>query len=483
MTRESGDRTTRGETCGEWSARGVRGPRVKKMIRNRKWAALALFAPALGAYAVGCGDDEVFRATDAGSFDVGPLPDVAQPGDSGGDGGPTGLGCGDSKGAPPRMLLSINNKTTSELAAFNLADKKVDGRFTYDSFIGLTSSMGSDPYLLQQEKDVVARLDPQKPWQVVSTWSVRGDDARDGGMPNANPASIVVPSCSKGYVLRYNRNKIAVIDTNKAADAGAPESFLDLSPLLQAGDKDGLVEMTAAVYAKSKNRIYVLLGNIDFTKIAADGFTALCADTKPTIVGIDATTGQLVSLGGTGPGGSIQLAGYNPPLGTPLWYDAARERLLVMHAGCNTDTGGGVAGPIERRRVEEVDLATGQVKTLLSLDDKGFPSGMLYVDGSRAALAFFGEAYFWNPAEPTLGPAIPGGFDLFAHDGKNNAVGVRATYLGDGGKGPIEVVSVPFPAADAGEAGVDAAAVTKLGENPFTDNTGFTSGVEVWPHP
>ncbi len=447
---------------------------------NRKSFAAALFSSAALAalWVVGCGDDEVFRATDAGGFDsggtfeAGPIPQT--------DGGApeAGPGCGSPAGSPQRLLLSMNNASTSELAAFNVAEKKVDGRYTYKGFIGLTSSLGSDPYLLEQATDVVARLDAKRPWEVLSTWNVAGDDRVDGGMANANPSAVIVPDCTKGYVLRFNRNKIAVIDTTKVADGGVPERFIDLAPLVQANDKDGFVEMTSALYVPSKKRIYVLLGNIDLTKVGLDGFTALCAETQPSIIAIDTTTGNLVSLGGTAPGGGIALGGYNPPLGTPLWYDAARDRLLVLEAGCNTDTGGGVAGPITKRRVEEVDLATRQVKTLLSLDNKGFPAGMIFVDGTRAEVSFFGQSFFWNPSATTLGGAIPGGLDYAAHDGKGNLVGARATYLGDGGAGPIEIVSVPFT-----DGGVDASSVKKLGENPFTNNTGFLSGAEMWPHP
>ena len=448
---------------------------------NRKMFTVALFlsAPVAGLWASGCGDNEVFRDTDAAGFDGGglqetgpnPQPDAAD--------GATGLGCGNATGTPQRLLLSINNATTSELAAFNVAEKKVDGRLTYPGFIGLTSSLGSDPYLLEQANDVVARLDAKRPWEIISSWNVAGDDKVDGGTPNANPATVVVPDCGKGYVLRFNRNKIAVIDTTKIADAGAPESFIDLAPLLQASDKDGFVEMTSALYVPSKKRIYVLLGNIDLTKVAVDGSTALCADTKPTIIAIDTTTGQLAPLGGTGPGGGITLDGYNPPLGTPLWYDAARDRLLVLSAGCNKDTGGGVAGPIQKRRIEEVDLATRGVKTLLNLDTSGFPTGMVFVDGTRAAVLFYGQSFLWNPASTSLGTEIPGGLDYAAYDGKNSLVGIRATYLADSGVGPKEIVSVPFGA----DAGVDASSVQKLGQDPFTNNGGFMSGAEMWPRP
>jgi hypothetical protein len=441
---------------------------------NRKLFALALFmsAPVTGLWVAGCGDD----APSGSMTQPGPQTGgTTEPGPQ--TGGTTGLGCGDATGAPQRLLLSMNNATTSELAAFNVADKKVDGRLTYPGRIGLTSSLGSDPYLLQQASDIVARLDAKRPWEILSSWNVAGDDGVDGGMPNANPATVVVPNCSEGYVLRFNRNKIAVIDTTKVADAGVPERFIDLAPLLQANDEDGFVEMTSALYVPNKKRIYVLLGNIDLKKVAQDGFTALCADTKPSIIAIDTTTGQLAPLGGTAPGGGIALDGYNPPLGTPLWYDAARDRLLVLSAGCNTDTDGGVAGPIQKRRIEEVDLTTLQVKTLLSLDDKGFPMGMIFVDGTRAAVTFFGQSFFWNPSQTALGAEIPGGLDYGAYDGKGNLVGARATFL-DGGPGPVEIVSVPL-----GDSGADASSVEKLGENPFTNNGGFLSGAEMWPRP
>jgi hypothetical protein len=446
---------------------------------SRKWFAVALVAPLGALWAAGCGDDETLLAPDAGYFDGGPTLEAGpNPTTDGGDAAVTPGCAANAVGAPARLLLSMNNTSTSELVAFNVTDHTVDGRFTYPSRYGLSSSRGSDPYLLEQTSDIVAKLDAKRPWEVVSSWSVAGNDAVDGGMPNANPATVVVPDCTKGYVLRFNRNKIAVIDTTKAVEAGAPESFLDLAPLLQPNDKDGFVEMTSALYVPSKKRIYVLLGNIDLTKVATDGYTALCANTTPSIVAIDATTGQLVSLGGTAPGGGIALGGYNPPLGTPLWYDAARERLLVLSAGCNTDTGGGVAGAVTKRRIEEVDLATGQVKTLLSLDAQGFPAGMIFVDQTRAAVQFYGQAFLWNPSSTTLGPEIPGGLDFGAYDGKGSLFGARGTFDGGVSTG-VEIVSVPL--GDGGA--MDASAITRIGANPFTNNGGFMSGAELWPRP
>jgi hypothetical protein len=451
---------------------------------SRKWFAVALVAPLGALWGAGCGDDETLLAPDAGYFEGGPTPEAApSPTPDGGDAAVTPGCASNAVGAPARLLLSMNNASTSELVAFNIADKKVDGRYTYPGFIGLTSSQGAVPYLLEEAKDIVAKLDPQRPWEITSSWNLAGDDRKDGGAAFAEPVAVVVPDCTKGYVLRFNRNKIGVIDTASVAEGGAPTGFIDLGPLVQPGDPDGLVEMTGAVYVPSKKRIYVLLGNVDFTKFTAS-YDLLCSATKPSIIAIDTVTGQLANLGGTAPGGGIALGGYNPPLGASLAYDAARDRLLVLHGGCNQDQDGG-AGPIQQRRIEQVDLATGVVTTLLSLDDKDFPTGMLYIDGNRAAVTFaghvfgqLGRAYLWDPSAAGLGAEITGGLDYAAHDGKGNLVGVRATKDG-GAAGPFEIVSVPF--TDAGV--VDAASVTKLGENPFTDNTGLVSGAEIWPHP
>ena len=442
-------------------------------------AALVLSAPVAGFVASGCGDDEELKAADAGTFESGTVSEAGpSPGGDGGDAAAPSK-CGSAAGSPQRLLLTMNNATTSEIAAFNLADKKVDGRFTFGGGLGQTSSLGSDPYVVEQKNDVVARMDAKKPWEPLATWSVVGDDKADGGDPNAQPVAVVVPDCDKGYVLRFNRNKIAVIDTNKVADGGLAETYLDLSSLVQPGDNDGLVDMTAAYYVPTKKRIYVLLGNYDRTSVGPPNYELACKSTKASIVAIDTAAGQLVSLGGTAPGGGIALENYNPVVGTPMAYDAARDRLLVFQGGCTADP---VGAPfvISKRAVEEVDLATGQVKTLVHLDDKGFPGSFVFVDGNRAALSFFfpNQAFFWDPSKTTLGAEIPGALDYVAHDGKGNIVGGRRRSV-DGGA-VIDLLSVPF---SAGDAGVDAATVQTLGQDPFTTNSGYLGGAEVWPRP
>lgn len=439
-------------------------------------------------WAAGCSDatstaNEVVPNTPA------PTPEAGSPTDAGSDAPtetkkdaspdaepPLPPNCGDTAGAPQRLLVTINGSGSSEIVAFNVADRKVDGRLAFADDFGRTFARSGDPYLLGQTTDLVTRLNPKRPWERVSSWNVKGTDEIDGGSANANPSAIIVPTCGgAGYVLRFNRNKIAIIDTAKIGEGNAPQGSIDLTSLLQPNDRDGVVEMTSAIYVPSKHLIYVLLGNTDLKKVAPDGFTMLCADTTSSIVAIDTSTGQLASLGGSAPGGGIALEGYNPPLGSPFWYDAAQDRLIVLSAGCNEALVNDAAGPIQKRRIEEVNLGTGQVKTLVSLDDKDFPAGMVFVDDTHAVVSFFGQAFFWNPTQSALGPAIAGGLDYAAYDGNGRLVGIRSTFVG--GSTGSEIVSVPLLT----DGGVDAPPVQKLLDNPFSKSGGFLNGAEIWP--
>lgn len=436
---------------------------------KRLWSCLALMAP-FGALWACTEDDDVGGHVEAGAPDGSSTLDSSADGRS--DGG-SARACGDAGAAPRRVLLIQGTPNGSELAAVNLETKTVDGHLAFDAGYGMTSSVGSDPYLLDEENDVVTRLDPNEPWKAVAAWNVRGDDRKDGADPNANPVAVVQASCTKAYVLRYNRDRIAIIDPSESS-GGAPTGFIDLAPLKQAGDPN-MVEMTSAVFVPSKRRVYVLLGNADFTRVhTSGGITKLvCTSTLvPSIIAIDVDTDAIVDLGGTAPGGGIALSGYNPTLGTPLVYDAVLDRLLVLEAGCNEESMDGGAGPaVLRRRVEQVDLATGAVTTLLPLESNGFPSSLAFASGEHAALAFFFDGYLWDPRQKTLGPAIEDGMDLVASDGRGAFVGTRQVYLDDGGTGPLQVVAIP--ASDTRP--------VPIVDNPFAKAGGYVAGIEVWP--
>jgi hypothetical protein len=414
------------------------------------------------------GPDSSVASDGSTPFDAGMFVDSAAPPEGGGDGGV----------APPsRLLLSYNGSASSELVAFGMQSKAVDGRMTYEDYLGTAYVGSTAPWLLEQSTDVVARLDAQQPWVVDSSWNVAMNDLTDAGYAQSysDPQAVIVNAGTQAYVLRYNRNLIGVINTSAAVDGGAPTSSIDLSGEVQAGG-DGYVQPVAGVYVASQQRVYVLLGNINRNDVVDNGYDLLCASTTPTVVAIDTATNTLVDLNDAGPGHGWPLVGYNPIQGPgALAYDpatGASGRLLVLEAGCNTTATDGGVGALVKREVESLDLAAGKATELLDLTSQQFPEGLTYIDASHAIVQL-DTAYLWNPTTMTLGAAIPNAPDAFVYDGVGNLLGVTSSYAADGGFEGYAVVSVAVPGG----------AVTTLGSNPFTLTGGFLGGVALWPAP
>jgi hypothetical protein len=437
------------------------------------------------AYLLGCGgnDDSSTPPADAGhegstdatasgeGGDGAPNPAEAGGSDAVADASTGGDTAAPDAGIPQRMLLSYNGSSQSELAAFGLASKTVDGRLTYPGFIGTTYVTASGPWLLEQANDVVARLDSQQPWVVRSSWNVALNDATDGGSPYSDPAAVVVGTGAKAYVLRYTRNEIAIIDTSNAVDGGVPIGAIDLSSQVQPNG-DGFVEMSAGVYVASKGLVYVLLANINSGNVGCDGYCLICSDTHPTVVAIDVATDKLVDLNGSAPGVALSLQGYQPILGQgTMAYDAESDRLIVLESGCNVGGDGG--GPLQLREIEQLSLFTGEATTLLDLNAYGFPEQLIYIDAHQAIVQL-DTAYTWDPTTTALGPAIVNAPDAFAYDGAGNLLGISAEYGSDGGMSGWSVLSVRI--ADG--------QMTTLGQNPFSlPPGGFVGGVQLWPVP
>jgi hypothetical protein len=427
--------------------------------------ALGIAGPPL----VACtGDDVTARPQDGGTptgNEAGPIP--------GEDSGPDGTLSGD--GGARWLLVPYTAGKSGELVAFDLAAKAVAGRIPYPGF-GMTSAQAADPFLIVNGTDTVMKLDPSNPSVARGSWDVSLADGGDAGS-NANPIAVVGgQDPSKTYVLRYNRNEIAVIDGTRAPDGGQPTKVIDLSSLVQNGDRDGHIDMSAAVYVPSKKRLYVALANIDLFNVDPQGFFLLCSPgLKSTIVAIDTTTDTLVNLDDGGPGGGIALSGVGPLQGESLYYDANNERLVVMSGGCNQPVDAGAdagPGPLVGRIVEAISLRTGAVTQLLDANDKGFPAYFGFASEHSAYMLLGTDGYAWDPASPTLGAKIPNTPDIFAQDGNGNLVGFRTTN-NDAGLVAEEIVSVR--ASDG--------TVTILGANPFTKVGGFSVGVDLWPPP
>lgn len=382
---------------------------------------------------------------------------------------------GDATAPPTRLLLSYNGSNSSVLAAFGLQSGQTDGFLVYPDFIGATSITPAAPWVLEQSSDVVGSLDPQHPWVVQSSWNVALNDYNpDAGYANSysDPLAVVAAG-AKAYVLRYNRNLVAVLDPSQIADGGAPASTIDLSASVQPAG-DGYVEMSAGYYDPTSQRLYVLLANIDRFDVASNGYTQLCSATNPTLVAIDTTTDALVSLGDGGTSG-YALPGYGAAFGpATMVYDAPNNRLLVLETGCNVgETDGGV-GPMVGRGIVAVSLADGSAQTVLDLTADAYPSGLYYVDAHHA-FVYLDTAYAWDPTTSTLGAPVANAPEAFDVDKQGNLVGITQATAADGGPGDWLVVSVNT--TDGG--------VVTLGTNPFPSDSGvgpgYLSGAQLWP--
>jgi hypothetical protein len=380
---------------------------------------------------------------------------------------------------PSRLLLSYNGSTQSELVAFGLSSKAVDGRLVYPGYVGTTYITPSAPWLLEQESDVVARLDTVDPWIVDSSWNVAQPEP-DAAYPNANPQAVVVATGSKAYVLPYNRNAISVLDTLSAVEGGIPSKLIDLGALVQPGG-DGTLEMTAGVYVPGKNLVYVLLANIDQNAYNGSNNLGCAGNAAPTVIAIDTTTDTLVGLDGGAPGSGVSLPGRNPAFGPgAMAYDAVGDRLLVLQAGCLQAASDGGTGAVVGAEVDEIALTSGSTRRLLDLTGQPLPGQLVYMDSEHALLQLGAypppyTTYTWNPTTTALGSAIPNAPDSFAWDGAGNLLGVTAILDADSGSpSGYDVLSVT----------ISDGTVTKLGSNPFSLGVGpseFVSGVQLWP--
>jgi hypothetical protein len=422
------------------------------------------------------GDDSIFAQNDGGTSADASATDAT----SADAGHPTGVDASNvdsgSTPPPPRLLVSYNGGTETEMVAFNLTTNVADGRLAVFDYLGSSYVAGTTPFFMAQSTDQVLKLDSNQPWVAVSSWNVAGNDkSTDGGVMDsfADPNAVVVAAGNKAYVLRYTRRMIDVLDISTNVDGGAPTKQIDLSSLLDPNDSDGVVDMTAAFFHPGRNRLYVLLGNVDRNKFDPTTYALICSGLNSSLIAIDTTTDTVTTLGGTAPGGGIKLPLYNPIVGIKMAYDATNDRLLVLGGGCNANLDAGTPVNLQQREVDEVKLGANTADKVLDLNTQAYPSAFVMLDTTNAAIGTFGGTFLWNTSGSTLGATVPNAPDFFTTDGNGNLVGTQQSYFMDGGAGPVNIVRVT---QDGG--------TTTLGSSiqtipaPF-----FIGGVDVWPPP
>ena len=162
----------------------------------RRLAILFAALPLSALWIPACGDDTVTLPYQDGAPDrTATTFEAASPVEAGDAVAAEAGDASDGAVAPPsRLLLSFNGSSQSELVAFGLASKKVDGRLVYGDYLGTTYVAGGAPWLLEQSTDLVARMDAQKPWSVDASWNVAMSRmrlfsrtrSRSGGTVNRN---------------------------------------------------------------------------------------------------------------------------------------------------------------------------------------------------------------------------------------------------------------------------------------------------------
>ena len=426
----------------------------------------------LAAGLVGCvGDDtEVVLPADAG-FDATGLIDANAPPDAAPmkDGGPSDAahdalsdandaGAGD--GAAPTFLLVTETATYSQstLVALDVA-QGTGTRFSYAGG-GVNVATASGPWALEQSNDLVVKLDPKAPASPLASWSVAEPSDAGGFFAHANPYAVAEVG-TKAYVALFNRNVVPVLDTSQSPDAGAPVKTIDLQSLRQDGG-DGNVEASAAFYDATRERVWLVLGNLH----QGGNFLACVAGLKSEVVAIDTTTDTLLPQ-------VISLTGYNP---SSVVYDPAGDRLLVMNAGCNPAFADGGEGALAGASLEQVALATGQTTVLVDTTEQGGYGTLIYADAHHAFVSFAGyptnTTYAWDPTQKTLGAMIQNTPDSFVWDG-NGLLGPKQFYTADGG----------LAQAIAEEVDPTTGVATQIISFPvFTPGDSWES-VGLWPRP
>lgn len=429
------------------------------MVRPARlfWCALSAMTVGTLVVVAACdGGEDVFRPAPSYNYDA-TTTEVPRPADPAPVPSVPVVSCGDAGDAPARVLV-VNSDPPGELAAVNLDTRAVDGRLSLDGGLGVTSATGLDLWLLDQVHDVVTRLDAREPWKPAARWDVSDEVPGDDPRP-AMPITVVQVSCTKAYVVRANRDRIAIIDPTDTS--GRPSGWIDMASFRAAADT-GTLDLAGAVWVPSKKKVFVLAGNVARGDAFPDAGLR-CNDLRASIFGIDVTTDKVVSVAGKGVAGSIAIDGFDPKPGASLLYDAPFDRLLAVGRGCNpgvTLDGGTVA----RREIEQVELATGAVKQLLSLDKDPLPTGLALADGDHAAVMFGVNAYRWNPREPSLGAPLDA--RIIASDGRGAFIGARRKGAS------LELFALPLG---------DGGATTPIATDPFTSPGGTAASLEAWP--
>jgi hypothetical protein len=279
------------------------------------------------------------------------------------------------------------------VASVNLVAGTVDGSTTYASGDVLSVGSAGLGFAMDQTNDKVDALKLGKP---TATF-----DLKDLGNGKA------VTVTNKAYVPVLSKSFVTVLDLN----AGTVAKRIDLSAYNAAGDSDGSADIDAAVYDPSKKIAYFVLGRIDFNTIDAN-LHLPCSTTKALLVGIDATTDDVVDLNGDTAGEGLELSLTNPRAVSL----AADGSLILVSNGCYD------GATLKNNGVEVADPTTGASQVVFSPSTSDYLNRLILLSGSNALLESFDSSYAthrhkFDLASGALGAELTGVPDSVSFDG------------------------------------------------------------------
>ncbi|MEO8900877.1 MAG: hypothetical protein ABI488_04455 [Polyangiaceae bacterium] len=293
------------------------------------------------------------------------------------------------------LVAGTEYKDSTEIASLTLATGKVDDTTVYMDGDAVATSSAGLGFAIERTNDVVHLLDGS----AIKT----SFDLKDLG--TLKDAAIG----NKAYVPLLQQSLISVLDLK----AGTVSKRIDLNKYNAAADKDGSADIDAGVYDATKKVAYFVLGRIDFTSYDAD-FHLPCTTTKALVVGIDATTDEVVDLNGDADGEAAELSLTNPGSITL----AADGSLVVVANGCYS------GGKLKNNGIEVMDPTTGVSAVVYAPKTDDRLSQLILTSGSSALLStsdstFMPHWYKIDLAAGMLGDELMNVPDAVSFDGTN----------------------------------------------------------------
>ncbi|HEY9034599.1 MAG TPA: hypothetical protein VIN71_11720 [Pseudomonadales bacterium] len=207
----------------------------------------------------------------------------------------------------------------------------------------------------------------------------------DGDSANSNPYDIIFASESKAYIIRYNSNRIWVVDPSAESEADFKLHEIDLSDY---ADADNLAEIAGGLIIG--NRLFVFMERLEFWSPAAGNSYVAVINTDDDTEVDTRPVGSLDTLKG------IRLQTANPQ---KMVYQAGAGLFVQSIGSWSGDYIGGI------EKIDTADFSTSMI-----IDDNattGRMSGLAIVSdtlGYVVSYAGWGNTslYRFNPATGTM---------------------------------------------------------------------------------